>query len=778
MPLDRSLDPSQASDPPFPSPAVLALCCAVLVAGVWGLLPEVTAAALAVTVSAVYHGGALLRDWLATHRPAATGSGVVRLLLLRGASAIPVPAACWLGTGLLAMAATVMVALLGDGAGATVGGVGLLLCTALLFAVPVSGPVDRYTRVTRTLDGLSIGVSILFALWLLGLSAMPAGHQPRVFAVALLLSCALPVAGLDALAALPRHPPAANRPVGAVLCILGLADVALAAQGAPARVSAAAVLMIFGPMLVVFGGRQSVRAARSGVLSDWPLPTVLRALCHAAPAIIAVGITLRVLVRGDGFDAVAKLLGLLLLALLAVRETHQWLRVRNRLAELNRLLARGPGAALPVGFTGPLGIAGPTGLAGTDTAGTGLVVVPGPGWPLAGQVSRRRLLAEVRGRLGAADRCGALLVVDVEAAGGGEVGLDIAAAAGPYARLTDGRLTVLVDGGPVLVGAVATQLLEALTRTGGGTAASVGIAELADAGTPVGVLNRARLAQERAARQGTGVEWFDAQLASAEARRRLLLRHLPRALERDEFDVRYRPVIDLESGRPIAAQVMLRWHSPDLGPVPASEFIPAAEETGDSGPIGLWTLGTACRQLSRWLGDGRDLWLVLRLGGRYLLESRLVDSVRDALAANNVPASRLVLEATGDTVTAFRGAVEQLDRLRGLGVRTCLLGTGPTGLALLRQLPVDMLKLTGAAPGPALDAQATTRGLGLIDRVARRYGVEVLVDGVSGDEELARVRTAGCRWAAGPVFGEPLAAERFEALLRDFGTPARPATVF
>ena len=111
-------------------------------------------------------------------------------------------------------------------------------------------------------------------------------------------------------------------------------------------------------------------------------------------------------------------------------------------------------------------------------------------------------------------------------------------------------------------------------------------------------------------------------------------------------------------------------------------------------------------------------------------------------------------------------------------MRTCLLGTGPTGLALLRQLPVDMLKLTGAAPGPALDAQATTRGLGLIDRVARRYGVEVLVDGVNGDEELARVRTAGCRWAAGPVFGEPLAAERFEALLRDFGTPARPATVF
>jgi diguanylate cyclase len=782
MPSDLSSDPSQAIDPLVPSPVIPALCCAVLVAGVWDLLPEVTAAAVAVAISAAYHGGALLRDSVASRRPGAAGSGVFRFLLWGGAPATPVPVAFWLGAGLLTMGFTAVVALLGGRAGATTAGAGLLVCTALLFTVPVSGPLDRYTRLARTLDGLSIGVAALFALWLLGLSSMPAGHQPRVVAVALLLSCALPVAGLDALAAIRRHPPAANRPVGAVLCVLGLATVALAAQGVPAQVSAAAVLMIFGPMLVVYGARQAGPAARATTLWDWPLPTVLRALGHAAPAIIAVAVTLHRLLTGGRLDPVAKLLGLLLLALLSARETHQWLRVRNRLAELNRLLARGGGTPaglpLPIGFTGPLGIAGaPSSAVSLVDADTGAMeIVPAAGWPLSGQVSRRRLLAEVRARLAAADQCGALLVVDGDGPPGSDLGLRVAGAGGLFARLTDGRLAVLVDGGPILVGAIAIQLLEAHAGPAGAPA-SVGVAELADAGTPLGVLNRARLAQERAARQGTGVEWFDAQLASAEARRRLLLRHLPRAVERDEFSACYRPVIDLETGRPVGAQVVLRWHSPDLGLVPASEFIPVAEETGDIGALGLWTLGCACRQLSRWLADGRDLWLVLRIVGRYLVDPELVGGVRDALDTHGIPPARMVLETTGDTVTAYRTAVEQLDRLRGLGARTCLLGTGTSGLALLRQLPIDVLKLTSTLREPALGSEAAASGLGLIGRVARRYGVEVLVDGVNGEEELARVRATGCRYAAGPVFGEPLAAERFEALLRDFGTPARPATV-
>jgi EAL domain-containing protein (putative c-di-GMP-specific phosphodiesterase class I) len=610
-------------------------------------------------------------------------------------------------------------------------------------------------------------VATLLALWNLGLDDSPAGRQPRVLAIALLVCCVVPVTGLDALAALRRNPPSANRPVGAMLCVLGLANLALARQGVPAQVPAAAVLMIFGPMLLVYGARHWDPPARGGEAREWPLPVAVRALCHVGPAGVAVAVALDRLVEGRAFDPVGRLLGLLLLALLAARETQMWLGVRARLAELNRLLDKG------------------------DRDGAG------PGRLAAGRVSRRRLVAELRARLAGAQRGGALLVVDHEATG--------RAAAGPenshgmVAQLGDGRLALLVDGGPLRVGVVATRLLDAYGTRAGAPTVSVGIAELTAAATPVGLLNRARLAQERAARKGTGVEWFDAHLAAAETRRRHVLRYLPGALERDEFTVCYRPVVDLQAGQTVGSQLVLRWHSPQLGPVRPSEFLPAVEETGGIGALGEWTVGAACRQLARWRGEGRELWLLLRVVGSYLLDPDLTSGVHAALARHRVPAGQLVLETAGDAVHRYRGAaVEQLDKLRDLGARTCLVGTGTTGLALLRQLPVDMLKLTGALAGPAAPDEppgralvpdagtgrslaagdaATTGALALVGRVARRYGVEVLVDSVPHAGDLAQVRDAGCRFAAGPVFGEPMAPERFEAMLRDFRTVGWPAPV-
>ncbi len=740
------MPPVSTHRPPFPSPLVPAFSCAVLVAGVFGLLPELVATAIAVTVSAAVHGGSLLRGaWSAGRHPPSVRLG---------------RAAGLLGIGVLATAGTLLASLIAGDRHCVVAIAGLFTATGLfLVALPrLPGTDGGIGWLVNTLEGLSLGAGGMFALWVLVLSREPVGGNTRILAVALLASCAIPVTLVSALSAARRYPTAMYCHAGALLCILGLADFALAADGVLAEVPSAAVFMIFGPVLMWHGVRRLAAGDAAAPRHERPLPAALRAAMLAAPVLAVIGATLVRLAQGGQLDGASLALGLALLVLLGFRESLARLRIRDQRAELNWLRAR-------VGPVRPARIGSPR---------VDAVAVP------HGPVSRRRLLVELRARLDGVLQNDALLVVEV-AVGSWPAGLPSVAEVqlavgtrGLAAPAGDGRFLVLVDGGPVPVTAVAARLLSSLDsspETSDTGRVSIGIAEVCEASTPAGIVDRARLAQERAARQGTGVEWFDAELADAEARRRTVRQHLPHALERDEFVLLYRPIVDVQADRPVGAQVLVRWTSPTLGVVSPTEFLPVADETGEINALGAWILNGSCRQLSHWQDGEHPLWLLLRIVDRYLLETDMVGSIGAALRLHGLPPDQLVVE-TAESAVALDPvrACDQLAGVRALGARTCLAGAGTAGLALaqLRRLPIDVLKLAAAQ-----NSDSDT-GLALAAQVSRRYGVELLVDGVVTAEDLARVRAAGCRLAAGPVFGEPLTAERFEALIRDFRSPAAP----
>lgn len=357
------------------------------------------------------------------------------------------------------------------------------------------------------------------------------------------------------------------------------------------------------------------------------------------------------------------------------------------------------------------------------------------------------------------------------------------------ARVAGDQFAVLTPLSAVRSYALATRLVTVLTgpyRLPGATvhlSAAAGLAPLAGAGSVDDLLRRADLALVRAKRAGRGrVEWYDQSMEAALLRNTALEQGLPGVVERGELDLVYQPVIELAYQHPVGAEALLRWRHPKLGTVLPTELIPIAEDLGLADGIGAWVLHRACRQLSSWRREGWDLWLSVNVSPRQLLSPTFVPGLRDALDTHLVPPDSLLLEvsergfgATQLDVDGADGLRAALARVHALGVRTAIdhFGTGPTSLAHLRRMAVDVLKVDRslfAEPagqgGPAAPIMDVVMGL------AERLGLQVIASGLEAESHVDAVRTAGCRFGQGHLFAMPTPAEHLEAYLTDHRSPS------
>ncbi|MEV6526690.1 EAL domain-containing protein [Longispora sp. NPDC051575] len=224
------------------------------------------------------------------------------------------------------------------------------------------------------------------------------------------------------------------------------------------------------------------------------------------------------------------------------------------------------------------------------------------------------------------------------------------------------------------------------------------------------------------------------------------------ALEKDALDLRFQPVVDLADGRTAGVEALPRWHHPKLGWLGPAELLRMAAEAGLGPLLGAWVLDRSCRQLARWLADGRDLWITVRAEPAELESVTYVAGVAAALTTHRVPAARLVVEVTGPGDS--RQVTSQLAGLRALGVRVCLGGTdlGPATMRQLRRLSVDLVK--GSGPATAV-----------VVTLGRRLGYEVVAQDLGTAEALTTAKAAGCRYGQGAVLGRAAPAEHVEPLL-------------
>ena len=295
---------------------------------------------------------------------------------------------------------------------------------------------------------------------------------------------------------------------------------------------------------------------------------------------------------------------------------------------------------------------------------------------------------------------------------------------------------------------------------------SVGIACFPAHGRDVDeLISGADMAMYRAKQARTGWALYDEALNQHTPERLALVSDLRRGLERDELLLEYQPKIALTNGRLCGVEALVRWHHPERGAMPPSEFIGLAEHTGLIRPLTMWVAREALRQAQRWRAEGLEIRVAINLSVRSLTRE-LPGAVAALLAEHDATGDELEFEITESMMMANPAeALEILQQLADLGLRLAVddFGTGYSSLAYLKRLPVSELKIDHSFVRQ-MDVDASDRGIvrSTID-LARHLDLTVVAEGVESAATLAELQDLGCDYAQGFFISPPLAPNRIPA---------------
>ena len=273
------------------------------------------------------------------------------------------------------------------------------------------------------------------------------------------------------------------------------------------------------------------------------------------------------------------------------------------------------------------------------------------------------------------------------------------------------------------------------------------------------------MAMYSAKRAGAGaLAFFDSGMTAAAASRFELVKELEQAVVAGQFELRYQPIVVLETEEIAGVEALLRWRHPRHGLMSPIEFIPTAERSGVIVPIGRWMLREACRQVGVWQRERPDkpLDVCVNVTTRQLQDRRLISDVQTALDAAGLSPEQLVLEITEslvlDSIDEIRG---RLDELKALGVRLAVddFGTGSSALGYLRSFPLDILKIDKSfIDGLGTGSQAISVVRAIVE-LGRGLGLEIVAEGIEREDQAAELRGMRSRFGQGYYFARPLMAD-------------------
>ena len=303
---------------------------------------------------------------------------------------------------------------------------------------------------------------------------------------------------------------------------------------------------------------------------------------------------------------------------------------------------------------------------------------------------------------------------------------------------------------------------------------SVGIATTSSpTADPQQLIRDADAAMYRAKRAGKArLEVFDTAIRRRTAVILEKRRALERAAQNGEFVVHYQPIVRVDDSTVVGAEALVRWRAGSGDPLPPSEFLELAEQSGAVVEMGAVVLDDALRVASAWVRDheiASDLPLIsVNLSARQLREPYVTERLRHALVDAYVDPSRLCIELTEDVFSSDAVAARRaLTELKAAGVRIGLddFGSGSSTLSTLRQFPFDIVKLDRSAVA-VLEEDPVTRALdrAVID-LGGELGMTVVAEGVETRSQRDLLRDLGCPLAQGHLFSAAVAADEVELLL-------------
>jgi diguanylate cyclase (GGDEF)-like protein/PAS domain S-box-containing protein len=305
---------------------------------------------------------------------------------------------------------------------------------------------------------------------------------------------------------------------------------------------------------------------------------------------------------------------------------------------------------------------------------------------------------------------------------------------------------------------------------------SIGVALHPDDGAEaLTLLKHADSAMYRAKDSGrNNFQFFTRELNALMTEQLELETHLRRALERNQFVLRYQPRVNLVTGQIVGAEALLRWRIPQRGTIPPLRFITLAEETGLIVPIGKWVLQTACAQNKAWQDAGYPPIVVsVNVSARQFRHESLVQTVAEALRSSGLEPRYLELELTESMVMHDAPQlVAMLDELKELGVKIAVddFGTGYSSLSYLKRFPVDRLKVDRSfVEHMTTEADDATIVRAIIS-LGHNLGLKVVAEGVETAQQARALRAYQCDEAQGFLFARAVSARDLPRLI----TRSRP----
>jgi len=288
------------------------------------------------------------------------------------------------------------------------------------------------------------------------------------------------------------------------------------------------------------------------------------------------------------------------------------------------------------------------------------------------------------------------------------------------------------------------------------------------------LLKNADAALHQAKNEGRNNFQYYAERMNASAWRRLKLEtELRRALDREEFVLHYQPKVNMDSGKIVGVEALLRWQSPQRGLVAPGEFIPLLEDTGLILPVGEWVLRAACKQARAWLAAGiPDVHIAVNLSTRQFKQPDFAGLVLGILKEYGLdPAlGTIELELTESLLmNNAEGAVETLVNLHAAGIQFSIddFGTGYSSLSYLKRFPISSLKIDKSFVRDLSIDKEDEAIVAAIIALGHSLGLKVIAEGVETEEQHEQLRKKGCNEMQGFLFSRPVPETEMTDLLQN-----------
>lgn len=289
--------------------------------------------------------------------------------------------------------------------------------------------------------------------------------------------------------------------------------------------------------------------------------------------------------------------------------------------------------------------------------------------------------------------------------------------------------------------------------------------------TPEDILRDADIAMHYAKEKGTGAAVFTKELRTRFLERVQLESDLRLAVEREELEMHYQPLISLKDGSIMGFEALLRWHHRELGTIPPVKFIPIAEESGLIIPITIWILQETCQQLAIWQKISpayQNLIVSVNISGKHLSNDELTDDVEQALELAGLTPESLKLEITESVAMEnAENTIDILTSLKRAGVQLSLddFGTGYSSLSYLHRLPFDTLKIDRSFVYSVGENGENSEILQTIVSLAKNLKLKIIAEGIETESQLSLLQFLGCDYGQGYLLAKPQPQEEATRML-------------